>query len=469
MVNVSAGHKKDVENLIKVLDECMEKPSFFAKTFLKVDLFPYQVDYVDCRDRFIVCRWNRQAGKTLSTAIKTIHFAWFADYLHELIKTEAERTNQAIANIVIVAPTQNQANIMFGRIRDLIHTSDILEQYIVREKSDEIHIKFASGRGVTKVFTRAAGDKGTSLRGYSPSIIIADECAFLKEEVLSAFLPSGVATHARIWLTSTPFSPVGFFYDACMDSRPRKPDGKWREFHVKAQQNPLIQKDPEYFEQLKSKMTRDRQMMELEAEFLDVGDSFIPRQLIIDAMSDNSHSGIQPVIIKYYMGVDVSRAGKDETAFIIIGVDSNDNCYLVTTYTESLSNIVDLKDKIAQYIKMYNIQTCYIDETGVGAGLVDLCMKENLPIRGVVFSLEEQESLYENLRLLFENHRIYLRGERRVADQLAYLKIKFTEGNKMRVVSEQADDLADALTLACKAVESGGRVFLLPSSKAIFG
>ncbi|MDE1767642.1 MAG: hypothetical protein KGI27_15415, partial [Thaumarchaeota archaeon] len=184
---------------------------------------------------------------------------------------------------------------------------------------------------------------------------------------------------------------------------------------------------------------------------------------------DNAKNGVLPVIIKYYMGVDVSRAGKDETAFVIIGVDDQDNCYLVTIYTESLSNIVDLKDKIGQYIKMYNVQTCYIDSTGVGGGCYDLCIKDNLPCREVVFSLEEQEQLYENLRLLFENHRIYLRGERRIADQLAYLKIKFTEGNKMRVVSEQADDLADALTLACKAVESGGRVYLLPSSKAIFG
>ena len=191
------------QNFLQTLTECATDPTKFSKIFLNHELFPYNQKYVNCKDRFIVYRSGRQVGKTMSTAVKAIHFAYFAPLMLKTVNVDC--------TIVIAAPTQNQATIMFGRIRDLIMNNDFLKGYVVRNTQTEMHVRFLDNTGVSKIITRATGETGVSLRGYSPHVIIADECSFIKTDILKAFLPSGLATQARVWLTSTPFSKSGYF------------------------------------------------------------------------------------------------------------------------------------------------------------------------------------------------------------------------------------------------------------------
>lgn len=449
---------EDRKNLIKLLDECIDKPSVFAKTFLKMEMFPINAEYADCKERFIIFRSSRQIGKTTSTAVKTIHFAFFAPLLHENILDTCD--------IVIVAPTQNQSNIMLDRIKTMITRSEFLASKIIKSTTSDIHVKWFNNKGITRIYTRAAGTEGTSTRGYSPVIIIADECSFLPENVIVSLMPAGLATKARVWLTSTPYSPTGYFWMACQNSRPRNPTGQWREFHAKALDSPLIRADPMYLEQMKKQLTAEQYKMEIEGEFLEIGDSFIPHLLIEEAMQEFK----EPlVIMKYYLGIDVARAGQDETCIQVVGVDRDEKVHLVETYTESQSNLVDLCGTIQRFIEKYNAVLAYIDSTGIGGGLIDLCNSRNMRVREIVMSLEEQERLYKNLRMLFENRRIFLHGQQKTAYQLTYLKTKYTEGNKMRVTSDVPDDCADGLTLACTALDSGDRIFILDNPAKIFG
>ena len=57
----------------------------------------------------------------MSTAVKAIHFAFFAPLLLDTVKHDC--------TIVIAAPTQNQATIMFDRIRSLIINNDFQNIY----------------------------------------------------------------------------------------------------------------------------------------------------------------------------------------------------------------------------------------------------------------------------------------------------------------------------------------------------
>ena len=205
------------KNFVQTITECARSPSKFSEIFLDHKLFPYNKKYVDCQDRFIVYRSGRQVGKTMSTAVKTIHFAFFAPLMLDTIKDEC--------TIVIAAPTQNQATIMFNRIRDMILKNDFLAGFVTRNTQTELWVRFLDNTGQAKIITRATGETGVSVRGYSPHCIIADECSFIKTDILRAFLPSGMATKARVWLTSTPFSKAGYFYEACMNSRPAQPEG----------------------------------------------------------------------------------------------------------------------------------------------------------------------------------------------------------------------------------------------------
>ena len=224
---------------------------------------------------------------------------------------------------------------------------------------------------MTKIITRATGETGVSLRGYSPHVIIADECSFIKTDILRAFLPSGMATRAKVWLTSTPFSKSGYFYEACQNAKPKNPDGMWLEFHVKSTDNPLVQEDPVFIEEIK-KLTREEYVQEVEGEFLDIGDALIPNSLIMESITDRKPIGR----VRYYMGVDVARTGRDETVYTIISVDDKDNVFLESVEAESQSNVVDVAGRLGEMATQYNAETIFVDETGLGGGLLDLARKQ---------------------------------------------------------------------------------------------
>ena len=448
------------ENLLQQITECAATPSKFSEIFLGHDVFDYNKKYVDCQDRFIVYRSGRQVGKTMSTAVKAIHFAFFAPLMLKTVKHEC--------TIVIAAPTQNQAGIMYDRIRSLIMNNEFLKGYVVRNTQTELWVNFLDNTGMSKIITRATGEHGTTLRGYSPHCIIADECSFIKTNILKAFLPSGMATQARVWLTSTPFSKSGYFYEACQNSKRTNPDGLWTEFHVKSTDNPLIQEDPTFIEEIK-RLTREEYVQEVEGEFLDIGNALIPNSLLRDAVNDKKPNG-QPT---YYMGVDVARSGRDETVYTIVCVDKDDHVFVEEVIAESQSNVVDVCGRINNFVRDYRIETVYIDETGLGGGLIDLAREQGIPARGVVFSLQEKASMYKNLRLLFENHRISLKKVDKLVYLLSYLTREYTEAGVMKIKSEEHDDYPDSLVLACRAVSSGAEWHVLPVGegikKALFG
>ena len=445
---------KERKNFVETVTECVTSPSKFSEIFLDHKLFEYNKKYVDSDERFIVYRSGRQVGKTMSTAVKTIHFAFFAPLLMETVKHECI--------IVIAAPTQNQSSIMFNRIRDLIMKNDLLAGYVIRNTQTEMWVNFLDNTGMTKIITRATGETGVSLRGYSPHVIIADECSFIKTDILRAFLPSGMATRAKVWLTSTPFSKSGYFYEACQNAKPKNPDGMWLEFHVKSTDNPLVQEDPVFIEEIK-KLTREEYVQEVEGEFLDIGDALIPNSLIMESITDRKPIGR----VRYYMGVDVARTGRDETVYTIISVDDKDNVFLESVEAESQSNVVDVAGRLGELATQYNAETIFVDETGLGGGLLDLARKQGLPCRGVIFTLQEKAEMYKNLRLLFENHKITLKQINKMVYQLSYLRREYTETGIMKIKSDEHDDYPDSLVLACKAVYSGEGWHLLPVGKGL--
>ena len=442
------------QNFMQVITDCAKDPSLFSKVFLDHKLFPYNKKYVNCQDRFIVYRSGRQVVKNMSTAVKTIHFAFFAPLLLKTIKHECI--------ILIAAPTQNQATIMFDRIRSLVINNKFLKGYIVRNTQSELWVKFLDNNGISKIITRATGETGITLRGYSPHVIIADECSFIKTDILKAFLPSGLATQARVWLTSTPFSKAGYFYEACMNSKPLNPDGMWTEFHVKSTENPLVQEDPVFVDEIR-KLTREEFVQEVEGEFLDIGDSLIPHSLIMEAINDKLPKGR----VTYYMGVDVARTGRDETVYTILAKDEEDNVFVEDVISESQSNVVDVAGRCKELADRYRVETIFADDTVLGGGVSDLGRSNGLPMRGVVFTLQENAIMYKNLRLLFENHRISMRQINKMVFQLSYLRREYTETGVMKIKSDEHDDYPDSLALACKAVQTGQGWYVLDVGKGL--
>jgi len=181
MARPTAELLEERADFLQTISECAKKPSKFSSLFLNHKLFNYNAEYTDCSEQFLIYRSGRQAGKTMSTAVKAIHFAFFAPYM-------VKQDNIKECTIVIAAPTQNQASIMFDRIRFLIEESEFLKGYIIKNTQTEIWLRFLDDTGISRIITRATGETGMTLRGYSPNVIIVDETAFIKTSIMDAYL-----------------------------------------------------------------------------------------------------------------------------------------------------------------------------------------------------------------------------------------------------------------------------------------
>jgi len=161
---------------------------------------------------------------------------------------------------------------------------------------------------------------------------------------------------------------------------------------------------------------------------------------------------------RYFMGLDVARSGRDETVFLVIEVDDDNKIRVVEYQKESQSNMVDVVGRIGEFMQKYPLETIFLDETGLGGGVVDLARRRDYPIRGVTFSMSEKANMYSNIRMIFENKKIVVpQDDKKVLYQLSYLKRQYTEEGKLKIKVEEGtkDDHADALALACISVNFG--------------
>ena len=160
------------------------------------------------------------------------------------------------------------------------------------------------------------------------------------------------------------------------------------------------------------------------------------------------------------MGVDVARFGDDETVIVV-------RRGMKVTRIESWvkQDTVWTSGKVAEIIREENPSTIFVDEIGIGAGVVDPLRASNFNVIGVVVSekagderryANKRAELYSCLADHFTDGTIAIPDHSKMSSQLASLKFKFD--NHQRKLMESKDemkkrslhspDYADALMLA---------------------
>ena len=444
--------KDYAECLVKSAKSC----SYFVEHYIGFSVFDYNKAFLDCMDRFIVYRTGRQVGKSTNAALKAIHFAYFAPLFAHNIDT-------GVANIVIASLSKDQAHLILSKIAEFLHMSPSIK--ITRETKTFMSIEWYDGQGVTNFIVRPIGDTGDSLRGFTAHMAILDEAAYIPQVVYDAFLPSTVTTKPHILLTSTPKGKYGQFFKACMESHTIYKHGKpepieghedrekyqWTQFHVTTFDNPLAASDPSVLKLIRG-TTKAAERQELYGEFLDMGTSIIPYNLLQEAQVAPKE---RPKFDYYDLGVDTSGKGSDETVLTTIGVRDG-VCYPVDVYTELTTEQPKLAKKIQEMHKIYGYRRIYIDETGIGDTLVDLCRELKnpaLPIYGVIFTAEKT-NIYVNLERLFEERLINLSllddfSREKMVEQLSYMYWEFGKFKDQppKARTDHPDDYSDSCAL----------------------
>src|SRR3990167_9192524 len=180
-------------------------PTEFAKFYFEFGPTDYQMKAMDDLSKRKVLRWGRQCGKSTVTALEALYEAMWNDN----------------STILILAPTQNQSNELFEKIKGFIQTSRLKlpELAITDLIESETARKITLWNG-SRIVSLTVGKEGRSVRGYSPQAIIVDEAAFIQDDkVWSAILPMLAVTKGRLIIISTPRGTNNYFWEICRNRK----------------------------------------------------------------------------------------------------------------------------------------------------------------------------------------------------------------------------------------------------------
>jgi len=411
--------------------------------------YPYQQAFLEDEHQKIVWVCGRQVGKTTCAAIKSV---W-----------QAIRAPNQI--ILIVSPTQRQSGIMFWRVRELTNQRELIRNLLTRETLTALYFKNGS-----EIHSLPAGRTGETIRGYKANHIYVDEAAYVPSKAFTAIKPSLATTygsHGTLTFLGTPFGMNGDFWEAWNSPT-------FTKHHAVSADNPLI--TPEYLVDAAKHTSDAEYRQEYLGDFLSNANNFLPRTLI-NACTYDPECLEEPLNLvnaefprankDYYLGVDVARFGLDETVYTVAEYDGA-RYIIVEIQATSQKPMTDVMGRVKALNQKYKgFKRIYVDESGMGGGVLDE-VRETLPeTQGVAFTLENKEALYKNLERLMEKGLLYYPQNKRLIAQLAALEKGYTSNGHLKVghpdTPNAHDDLTDSLALAVYAHAYEGKAYVLPA------
>jgi Terminase large subunit, T4likevirus-type, N-terminal/Terminase RNaseH-like domain len=418
------------------IKQLLASPTWFSAKILGIKPTKYQAFLLE-EDKNCIVIWGRQCGKTTTLAIKALHRA-------------IVRKNQ---EILIIAPTQRQAKLMFDKIFGFCDSNDFVKAHTKRLTLSDIELDSGS-----RIHCLPAGHEGMNIRGFSATMIIFDEAALIPDAVFLAIRPSmavrgDIKVGGQLVMSGTPYGKRGFFYNQYRLTELRKESAReWEIFKVRASESPII--EPSFLEEMKATMTTDQYMQEFEAEFVADSNAFFPYSLVVPAMDDYQYvlptsTASLPREAKLVMGVDVARTGSDETAITICQVTSDEQYKVLWSETHGHSLITETAGRVVELAGLFPDMKIYIDETGLGAGALDIIRERNVDITGITFTPMTRSKMYSNVKLALEQRRLkFSTDDRKLAGQFSNYSGKQGSDGSYRIVKGDAhDDCVDSLSL----------------------
>ena len=390
----------------------------------KLNLDDWQKEILKAQGNILLVS-GRQVGKSTIIAKKAGDFA-----------TDAPRKS-----VLIISATERQAEELFIKCLNYIIDKD--ERLIMKGKNRPTKhiIKLKNGSIIRCLPTGLAG---TGIRGFTIDLLIADEAAFINEEVWLAVTPMLLTTGGDIILVSTPHGRAGYFW-RCYN------DKSFTVFHIKSEEvikNRAISdswteiqriKALEHLEREKKSMTTLQYAQEYLGEFVEELRQFFNDDIIKRCMI-KKRPGMIAREKTYFLGVDVARMGRDECTFEII--DRSDRNKLIHIERIVIKKIYlnEVTNKILELNKLYNFRAIYIDDGGIGVGVFDYLLEREETKRKVVainnrsrpLDRNEEhkkkilkEDLYNNLLGLMERGEIFLLDDDEIFQSLKSVQYEY--------------------------------------------
>jgi len=384
----------------------------------------------------VVLRSGRQVGKSTVVSVKAGEFAM----------------NNPHKQILVVAAVERQAFLLFDKILAYLH--DNYRKYIKKGKDRPTRSRISLTNGAI-IRCLPTGLSGYGIRGYTIDLLIADEAAFIPEEVWTAITPMLAITRGKMILLSTPFGREGYFY-RCFN------DKTFTSFHVSSED--CLRKDVEFLKNEKERMSTLQYAQEYLGEFIDELRQFFPTELIRKCMKLKRNDNINKSG-KYYLGVDVARMGEDETTFEIVEKLGNGTFVQVGNEVNKKTLTTETYRTIIAMDSRYKFRQIFIDDGGMGVGVFDMLLENNHTKRRVEAinnssrPLDEEgkrkkktmkSDIYNNLLMLMETNKIALLDDPEIFLSLKSVQYEYTDDKKIKIFGNYTH-IADGLVRAAWA------------------
>jgi len=366
----------------------------------------------------VVLRSGRQVGKSTVISIKAAEYA----------------LKHPRKNILVIASVERQAQLLFEKVLAYIYETNKKEIKSGKNRPTKSKLQLKNG---STIYCLPTGLSGYGIRGYTIDLLIADEAAFIPEEVWTAVTPMLAVTRGDIILLSTPFGKGGYFY-RCFE------DSTFTSFHVSSEDCP--RKNQEFLDQEKERMSKLQYAQEYLGEFVDELRRFFSEELIRSCMKNKFTI---PPNYKSYLGVDVARMGRDDSVLFSLA-EKNKILYEIDLHVTSKTMLTDTVRTILHKDTQYNYKKIFIDDGGLGVGVFDPLLthhqtrRKTIAINNSSRALEKEgddgrkkrllkEDLYNNLLVVMEEGRLKLKENPDVAASLRSIQAEYTDAGKMKI------------------------------------
>lgn len=386
---------------------------------------PGQVRFLEAEARFKVLACGRRWGKTDACAAQVV-----------LAMLERDSSRQ-----LIVAPTLDQARLLFDRVLELLDALRLGEAATIR-RSPYPHLRLGGHRLMAR-----SGHLGRALRGNEATDIVIDEAAFLPESIITEIaMPMLATTAGSLALVSTPNGHNHFWRFFSLGERGEH--GVWSA-RAPSSESPYL--SPGFLEVQRELISERAFRVEYEAEFLDSAGRVFSTEAIDRCLVASFTEPAEP---PFSIGIDWGRY-RDYTAIAVLA-GSRKACRLVELIRMS---DVPWQDQIARVVAIvgrFPGATITCDGTGVGDVATGL-LREALPrhrLESLVFTSRTKASLVDGLAWLFEQGAIAMRPDPELMRELQHFECRIGSSGSPRFEAASGfhDDLVVALALAARGL-----------------
>ncbi len=433
------------------------------ENILKIKLDAWQ-DRVLRHKGNIALRCGRQTGKSTAVAIRGYKLSLEYPGTTTLIIAPAERQSKALYEKIRAMFEYDNAErckkIKIEDFKNRVEYNRAVKKksiYATEPTANKIILKNGS-----QILAFPCGETGAKIRFLTVDFLIVDEAQGIPEAVWIAVVPMLATSHkARgtgwIIMLGTPKGKRGKFFETFKDK-------DFLRIHVSAEK--VKRYDKVFLKKQKRKLPKIEYTQEYLAEFIEKFDQYFATKLVEKCMNL-----VSPVMSgNLYLGVDFSRFGGDQNAFVIARL-TEEIVEILKAETTEMKDTTATIGKIKNLNDRYDFKRIFVDCGGLGGPILDTLQKvigkrkviglDNARKRIQVEGEEKKEGifkqdLYANALVLMENNKLSIIKDTPLKISLTGMTFDYGTLNQRLRIFGKNSHLSQAFVNVCWCVKNRG-------------